>query len=408
MILKTEKLDVGYGKKKVVHDVEIKALKGQFVCLLGPNGCGKSTIIKSLIKMLSPIDGAVYIKGKEINKYDNKELSKTVAVVLTDRITPGLLTVRDIVALGRHPYTNFIGKADKEDDTKIDEALKIVNAIELSERYFSELSDGEKQKVMLARALAQEPKLIVLDEPTSHLDARHRIEVMLILRNLTKQKGVTIIASIHDIDLAMKACDSAILVKDNAILAAGPPEDVLRDENVAHLYDMKKASFSGFLGGIELHSSNRGPIFIVPGSGSGSSVFRSFAKNDYEIITGILHKNDIDYHIASTIGATIIGERPYCDISPKTLVQASEVLKNATQVVDTGFPIGSSNLRNLELTFEAIDKGKIVHSLRSPEEIQNLFAERAKHIIAHDNISNLITKVGQIDQVMRCAGAINN
>ncbi|MBG7617717.1 MAG: ABC transporter ATP-binding protein, partial [Chloroflexi bacterium] len=272
MILNTDKLTVGYGKKKVVTDISIKALEGQFICLMGPNGSGKSTILKSLVKMLAPMEGTVYIEGREISKYSSKALAKTVAVVLTDRITPGLLTVFDIVTLGRHPYTDFTGKATEEDVEKVLEALCMVNAEDLIERYFSELSDGEKQKVMLARALAQEPKLIVLDEPTSHLDARHRIEVMLILRYLSQEKGVTIIASLHDIDLALKACDIAIMVKDNKILAHGPPEDILNDDKIAELYDMDKASFSGSLGGIEFHGSKRGSVFVVGGGGSGAQL----------------------------------------------------------------------------------------------------------------------------------------
>jgi iron complex transport system ATP-binding protein len=403
MILNTDKLTVGYGKKKVVTDISIKALEGQFICLLGPNGSGKSTILKSLVKMLAPIEGTVYIEGHELSKYDSKELAKTVAVVLTDRITPGLLTVFDVVSLGRHPYTSFTGKTEEEDIEKVLEALRMVNASDLTERYFGELSDGETQKVMLARALAQEPKLIVLDEPTSHLDARHRIEVMLILRYLSQEKGVTIIASLHDIDLALKACDVAILVKGNRILAHGAPEDILDDDKVAKLYDMDKASFSGSLGGVELHGSKRGSVFVVGGGGSGAQLYRSLVKHSLNVITGILPENDIDYHIAKAVNATIISDRAYHDISLKAYEKALKAMVKVNQVVDTGFPIGSSNLRNIELILQAIDSGKITYTMRTREEAEKLYNNKAKKLIYCRNLSALLGRLWKVDRLSSSA-----
>ncbi|GMW05126.1 MAG: hypothetical protein AMXMBFR85_11060 [Dehalococcoides mccartyi] len=400
MILRTSHLDVGYGSKVVVSDINIEALRGQFICLLGPNGCGKSTLIKSLIKTLSPCGGSIYLKGCDIRAVKQDELAKSQAVVLTDRIDTGLLSVFDIVMLGRFPYTGFSGKSSPHDIEVVIDSLKAVSAEALADRLFGELSDGEKQKVMLARALAQEPELIILDEPTSHLDAHHKVEVMFILRRLTYEKGVTILASLHDIDMAMKSCDTAVLVKDGQIVSYGPPEDVLEDKRISSLYDMNKATYSRILGGIELNDSRkRGPVFVAAGCGKGANIYRSLSRDGFEIYTGVLHKNDIDYYVAKAIQAEIIEENPYSEISEFSLKIALTYLRQSRQVIDTGFPFGRDNLRNLELLREAIKNGKIIYSLREEAEARTYFGPLAERFIFCSGIHSLIVKLNQIDHI---------
>ena len=392
MILKTSQLNVGYGKKTVVSDINVEVLRGQFVCLLGSNGCGKSTILKTLVKMLSPLDGTVYLNGKDILQMNSKEIALGTAVVLTEPISPGLLTVHDIVSLGRHPHTGLMGRSTENDLRKVTEALDMVDAGDLSARYFSELSDGEKQKVMLARALAQEPQLIVLDEPTSHLDARHRIEVMLILRKLTQEKGVTVIASLHDLDLAMKACDVAVLIKDDCILAVGAPEDVLQEKMVAELYNMRKATFNGVLGGVELVGGSGKPVFVVAGGGSGARVYRTLTKLGLNILTGVLPENDVDCHIARAIGATIIAGKPYAGISAEDCEKAYKLMLSVPQVIDAGFTVTEGNLKNVELVELALAAGKPVYTLRTKQDAKHVFKSDAG-LIYCDNFSQLAAGV---------------
>ncbi len=168
-VIRTKELNVGYGQRTVVANVQIEALKGSMICLLGPNGSGKSTILRTLSAMLAPVSGTVYLHGQNVLQIQKQNLARRMAVVLTQRANPGLLTAFDVVAMGRHPYTGFFGRLKQEDRRIIHEALTSVHAETLTDRYFNQLSDGEKQKVMIARALAQQPELIVLDEPTSHL-----------------------------------------------------------------------------------------------------------------------------------------------------------------------------------------------------------------------------------------------
>jgi iron complex transport system ATP-binding protein len=394
MILRTDKLTVGYGKKVVVSDINVMLIKGQFVCLLGPNGSGKSTILKTIVRMLMPLGGEVYLNDREISRMSNQDMAKSTAVVLTEPISAGLLTAYDVVMLGRHPHTGFMGKPTLKDSEKVIEALKMVNAENIAQRYFTELSDGEKQKTLLARALAQEPQLIVLDEPTSHLDARHRIEVMLILRQLTQERGVTVIASLHDIDLAMKACDVALLIKDEHILACGTPEDVLKEELVQELYGMERATFSGYLGGLELRGNKSGQlVFVVAGAGSGASVYRSLTKHGFSIFTGILSENDIDFHIATAVGATIVKNQAYQNLSQSAYQEALKLIDDVSQVIDAGFPVGALNQFNLDLIRWALDKGKTVHALRSQAEAAALYGANAERIIYSQNFFELMSAV---------------
>jgi iron complex transport system ATP-binding protein len=394
MILRTDKLTVGYGKKVVVSDINVMLIKGQFVCLLGPNGSGKSTILKTIVRMLMPLGGEVYLNDREISRMSNQDMAKSTAVVLTEPISAGLLTAYDVVMLGRHPHTGFMGKPTLKDSEKVIEALKMVNAENIAQRYFTELSDGEKQKTLLARALAQEPQLIVLDEPTSHLDARHRIEVMLILRQLTQERGVTVIASLHDIDLAMKACDVALLIKDEHILACGTPEDVLKEELVQELYGMERATFSGYLGGLELRGNKSGQlVFVVAGAGSGASVYRSLTKHGFSIFTGILSENDIDFHIATAVGATIVKNQAYQNLSQSAYQEALKLIDDVSQVIDAGFPVGALNQFNLDLIRWALDKGKTVHALRSQAEAAALYGANAGRMVYSQDFFELMSAV---------------
>ena len=400
-MIRAEELEVGYGRKAVVGNVNLKLSKGQFIGLLGPNGCGKSTILKTLIRVLAPLGGAIFLNGKELQQIGQKELARRVSVVLTERPSPGLLTAFDIAAMGRYPYTGRLGRIEGEHARKTWEALEMVGAADLAGRYFHELSDGEKQKVLLARALAQEPELLVLDEPTSHLDPRYQLEVMLILRRLVREKGLTIIASLHEIDLAMKICDTVILIKEGRILAWGPPEEILEGERVAKLYDLKKACFDSLLGGIELGGESRRSVYLVAGSGSGARLYRTLAKHGFGISTGILPENDIDFHVAQALGAVVVAEKPYNGISQETYLKALEEVKRACQVVDAGFPVGKANYRNVELVGEALKMGKITYSLRGEEEARKLFGSLASKLICCEGLSSLLRRLWAVECLWR-------
>ncbi|MBW1966076.1 MAG: ABC transporter ATP-binding protein [Deltaproteobacteria bacterium] len=381
-VMETQGLAVGYGTRTVVADINQEMLKGQFVCLLGPNGSGKTTILRSLSRLLSPLKGAIYLDGRMLCDLAPHELARSLAVVLTERLSPGLVTAFEFVAMGRYPYTDFLGRLSEQDVEKIQESLRLVNATDIADRYFNELSDGERQKVLVARALAQEPEVIILDEPTVHLDLKHRIEIMSILRDFCRKKEITVIVSLHDVDLALKISEIVVLVKDGAIMAWGPPDEVLKEGTVARLYDLDCARFDRKLGTIELiNSSNGRTAFVVAGGGTGTPIYRILSRSGLRLMTGVIHENDIDYHIARSIGATVIYEKSFKKIKNGRLRRSIALLGKTNHVIDSGFPIGSSNRRNLILILNAVEEGKRVYTLRSRKAAHNLYGESAEKLI---------------------------
>jgi iron complex transport system ATP-binding protein len=386
-ILHTEKLSVGYDNKIVVDGVDVNALKGNMICLLGPNGSGKSTILRTLSGMLSPVKGTVYINESNIKKVVKSSLAKKMSVVLTERLQPGLITAYEVASMGRHPYTGFFGKLKEVDHEIVRNSLKSVNALHLSNRYYSELSDGEKQKVMIARALAQEPELIILDEPTSHLDIRHKVEVVEILNKLCREKGITVIMALHDIDLAIKGCQQVMMVKGGKVVAQGIPEEIVSENVIENLYDISNASYSDLIGNLELKGSENSDIFVIPGGGTGIPIFRGLRRLGYGMDCGILYRNDIDYHIARTITNEIILEKDFEIISDDIYEKAYKSMKSHDIIIDSGFPIGNMNKKNLNLIIQALKSNKTVYTMRKNQELYGEYRDRS---IYCNNISQLL------------------
>ena len=388
----TNNLTVGYGQRKVVNNICIEGLRGQIICLLGPNGVGKSTILRTLSGLLAPVEGIVKIADADISSIKSAEIAKKLSVVLTDSVSPRLVTVREIIAMGRTPYTNFFGKMTDNDRKVINEAIENVGVAYLADRYFGELSDGEKQKVMIARALAQEPELIILDEPTSHLDIRHKVEVVRILRDLVKEKNITVILSLHDIDLAIKGCQTLLLVKNGQIIAQGMPEDIIKTGTINELYDIHGAIYNELLGSVEIESNPKGErIFVVSGAGTGINPYRALSREGYDISSGILWENDIDYQAANSLCSRVISEKPFESISEKSLSSAKAEILNADFILDSGFYIGTQNIQNIQLIKFALENGKRVISLRGREDSVKLFGENK--ILCCHNIKMLIDKL---------------
>lgn len=226
IILKTQNLSIGYKTKKkeivVGSNINFELQKGQLIGLVGANGIGKSTLLRTLIKVQQSLSGTIFLDGKDLKQTTNTELAKQLSIVLTEQLTSKNLSVYELVALGRHPYTNWIGTLSDEDTIKINEAIDLVNISKLKDKKCFELSDGQLQKVMIARALAQDTDIIVLDEPTTHLDMCHKAYVLKLLQRLTKETGKTILFSSHEIDLAIQLCDTMIVMTDKDIICNQP------------------------------------------------------------------------------------------------------------------------------------------------------------------------------------------
>ena len=367
-------LAIGYKDKIILKDIDLSFKKGEFISLLGPNGAGKTTLLRTLSRHLDLLSGDIYLMGKPLNSYNPIDFAKILAVVLTDKVSPPLFTVFEFVSLGRYPHTNFLGHLTSKDQREIQNALASVHASDLGNRFFSDLSDGERQKVIIARALAQQPLVLMLDEPTIHLDLKHRIEVMSILRDQCRRRGITVIASLHDVDVAAKVSDSVALVKNGRISSYGPPETVLTNSAVTELYDFRDAEFDRELGSIEMRGDgSNGKAFVIAGMGTGAPIYRLLAKRGYSISSGVLHTNDLDYYVARSLGVNCTTSHPMETIGRDSVSKAVKEMEDCHIVIDTGFDIKDMNRGNLEILSAALEKGKKVFSLagRGRESISN-------------------------------------
>jgi iron complex transport system ATP-binding protein len=222
--------------------------KGKILTIIGPNGSGKSTILKSVTKQLKIMGGAVLIGGGSLEAMGVRALARRMAAVFTKRPRPELMTCGDVVAVGRYPYTGTLGILSANDRAKIDEALLLVDALELKNRSFSEISDGQIQRIMLARAICQEPEIIVLDEPTSFLDIRYALEILDILRRMADEKGVAVVMSLHELSYAKRVSDFVMCVKDGRVPYLDTPENIFTKEIIGELYDLPEGAYDELFG----------------------------------------------------------------------------------------------------------------------------------------------------------------
>lgn len=230
-ILKAKNLSIGYKTKKketiVASNINFKLQQGQLIGLVGANGIGKSTLLRTLIKVQPQLSGDILLNNNDLKNISNLELATQLSIVLTEQLTSKNLFVYELVALGRHPYTNWVGNLSDDDKLKIDDALNLVNIQDLKHKKCFELSDGQLQKVMIARALAQDTDIIVLDEPTTHLDMYHKAYILKLLQKLTKETGKTILFSSHEIDLAIQLCDNMIVMTNNNSIIYDQPHNLI-------------------------------------------------------------------------------------------------------------------------------------------------------------------------------------
>ena len=258
-----------------------------------------------------------------------------------------------------------------EDWDIVQESLKQVDAISLKDRDFATLSDGQKQRILLARALCQEPEIIVLDEPTSFLDIHHKIKLLNILRKMAKEKNISVIMSLHEIDLAPKVSDKILCVKGSRIKYYGSPDEVFKDEIIEELYDLDKYRYNLLFGSTELPKIFGNPeIFVVAGNGKGIPFYRELQKNGLSFATGILYENDIDYQVARSLSSEVYSTKAFEVLEPNIYELTFEQLKKSTYIIDAGTEIGEYNKFIKELLDEAKKLNKRI--LNNVQDISNI------------------------------------
>jgi iron complex transport system ATP-binding protein len=279
---------------KVAGPFNLAMENGRLNCLIGPNGVGKSTLLRTIAGIQPALSGYVKILGELPEKMKSEKLSRLLSIVLTDRIGHGNLKAKDVVAMGRTPYTGWFGTLDKEDRKKVAWAVEMTGIAALIDKNILELSDGERQKVMIARALAQDTPLMLLDEPTAHLDLPNRIEIVRLLRKLAAETSKAIIMSTHELDLALQAADNIWLMTNDHTIYSGAPEDLVLNDTFGRTFTKKGIDFDknqGIFRLVEPHEK------VVSVTGIDPGVFwtkRALERQGYQIVVNERQSNRID------------------------------------------------------------------------------------------------------------------
>lgn len=359
--LTAESLAVGYGRNILISGIDINLKKGMIITLIGPNGAGKSTILKSISRQISPLGGAVYIGERELREFDGINLAKKMSLMMTGRVDAELMTCEQAVSAGRYPYTGRLGILSPEDRRAVREAMELTDVLSIGDRFISRISDGQRQRVMLARAICQEPEILVLDEPTSFLDIRHKLKLLDILRRLVREKNIGVIMSMHELDMAERISDYVICVGEKGIAAQGSPEEIFSKERITSLYGIDKGSFEERFCTAELSAPVGEPkVFVIAGNGSGTSVFRRLQRLDTPFITGIIHENDLDFPAAAALAARVISEKPFEMISEEREKEAVRLIDSCESVICPLDSFGAMNEANRRLKEYAERTGKLV------------------------------------------------
>ncbi|WP_026477748.1 heme ABC transporter ATP-binding protein [Alkaliphilus transvaalensis] len=357
-----------YDENIIINQLSFEIKKGSFITIIGPNGSGKSTLLKLIAANLSPDDGTILINQRQLVDFKMKDLAKEVAVVPQDTNVSFDFDVFDIVLMGRNPHLKRFQKESDEDFKIVREAMERTGTWHLRERRINEISGGERQRVIIARALAQQPKMILLDEPTSSLDIHHQIEVLELLKGLNREKKVTIVAVLHDMNLAARYSSEVMLLHHGSIVTMGNTEDVMTVENLQRAYEMEmviqRNRYTNSLEVIPLarkvkqEEVNRIKIHLICGGGTGKGLLQPLIEKGHEVTMGVVNVGDSDWEYGRLFSVKMAEETPFREISQRALTEASILAEEADLTLITSVPIGWGNIKNLEIVKGTLSKGK--------------------------------------------------
>ncbi len=337
--------------------------------MIGPNSSGKTTLLKILDGIFEPERGNVFLCERDLRKLSRAEIARQIAVVPQEMEVPFSFTVGEIVLMGRSPYLGRFSWEKKKDLDVAREGMVLTDVLHLEKRPFFALSQGEKQRVLMARALAQEPKIILLDEPTSHLDINHQVELNELIRRLNDEKGLSVLNISHDLNFAAEYSHRMVLLHQGTIFAAGRPEDVITVENIRRVYEttvlVERNPLSGAprvipIGRAKEGAPKKGTIHVICGAGSGMDSARRLLLRGYRISMGVLNVGDSDYKMGKTLGLPMAWEHPFAPISAEAYARNQELISGADLIVVEKFLVGRGNLLNLKGALEGLRKGKKV------------------------------------------------
>ncbi|MGI6686692.1 MAG: heme ABC transporter ATP-binding protein [Bacillota bacterium] len=409
--IEAKDLTFGYGNGSILEQLNFEINKGSFISIIGPNGSGKSTLLKNICAELVPQAGMVLLENQDVFKIKKKKLAQNMAVVPQDTGVDFAFSVMETVLMGRMPHQKRF-QGDSEEDLEIVQwAMELTNVWHLRERNINELSGGERQRVIVARALAQEPKVLLLDEPTSHLDIQHQFELLELVEDLNRIKDITIIAVLHDLNLAAQFSEKIILLSKGKIMAYGNPGEVLTIENIREIYHIEVAvstnEITGKLNIVPLSKEKRRKekaekikIHLLCGGGSGVYLMEQLHQYGYQISCGVLNVGDSDWKKVKEIGAAVSEEAPFAPISDEALKNNLELIQGADLIIVLPVPFGEGNLANLRQVFEAQRNHKRVIIVEQKEFSKRDFTGGAAERLIQQMYLHGAVKVDNIKDVL--------
>jgi iron complex transport system ATP-binding protein len=362
-----ENLEFSYTGKPVLREVSFEVRRGEILGIMGPNGCGKSTLLKLLRGGLVPDRGRILWAGREAARYTRKEMARLTAVVPQALMVPFPYPVREMVMMGRFAHRTGFAGPTSDDHRAVERALAVTDTLHLFDRPVTDLSGGELQRVLLARALAQQAPVLLLDEATSHLDLDHRLEISELLVRLNRETQLTVVQVSHDLDLAAEMSERIMLLHaDGRPATIGAPADVLTEETLRDVFRVEvKVETNPYTGAPHLYPVGRvgawpvrpPRVHVICGGGSGGELLRRLHVAGCQVSAGPLNRGDSDQVLADALGLDVVLEEPFCAMSPAALASAGDFCAASDMLLVAPTLWGSGNLANLDLVSAALERG---------------------------------------------------
>jgi iron complex transport system ATP-binding protein len=355
----------GYGGRPAVSGATVAVGPGEVVGLVGPNGSGKTTLVRVASRALRPSSGTVRIAGRDPYALPARHAARLVAVVPQDLSPVFSFTALEVAMMGRAPHRSPWGAGSAEDWARVRDAMESTGVSHLADRPIDELSGGERRRVVLAQALAQDAPVLILDEPTTHLDIRHVAELLGTLRRLASGEGRAVLAVFHDLNLASSTCDRLVALSGGAVAAEGAPDEIVTEALLRGVYGVEAEVHPSAVTGrpvVSLSlprwpSERHARAHVIGGAGRGARLMRELAERGFEVTAGVLHGSDTDAVVAERLNLLRVSVPPFSEIDEASAEDTFALMRGADVVVVCDAPYGPGNVANLRLARRAVEAG---------------------------------------------------
>jgi iron complex transport system ATP-binding protein len=373
MRFEIKNLSYSFGDKKVLRDISFEAADGEFLGLMGPNGSGKTTLLRCMTNYLETPENCILIDGNPLQMLSPTKLARTFAVVPQSSSTDFVFSAYDIVMMGRIPHIASRLAGHRRSDVEIvRSAMERTDTLRFASRPFYALSGGERQRVVIARAIAQQSQGLLLDEPTVYLDINGQFEVMDLIRKLNREEGISVIAVLHDVNLAARYCDRIALLSHGRLEAIGPPKEVLTPETIQSVYGVdvvvRKDPFTDAVyvmphSTVTVAHRHGTRVHLLCGGGTGGPVMKALLDDGFSVSAGVLNVLDSDYQNAEDLHLSTVAEAPFAPIGEGAHAENLRLVEGSSSVIVSPFPVGPGNLKNLDAAKAALGSGRRVFIL---------------------------------------------